>query len=354
MGNPYEQENPYDNPYDELPDDNKIEPSENILQKAAKAATSFLSGSMSGGDMGYEMASGRNPFVDAAANAGMALTGPKNNASKFGDVGAQAESMRQSGVERATEGNPFGGFLLNIATDPRTFIGSAEVGKSAARASKPFAKNIGRMVSDKKALQFSDELEGAVEKTGSSLSKRMGGGIDAVQDFRGAGERISFDDIISKPQFSTKVSKLINKSDDLKLYDFDNLSLQESQDVINTLKSNLRQSLRNGDMVKSDEREIIRLLDELRQRQLSRFPEYEHVLSNYGEGVDAYNDVSGQIPKMLEGKENRIVRAAKEQSLKKTSPEAYKEYKGYKNTSKAVKIGGAGALAEVIRQIFGN
>jgi len=278
-------------------------------------------------------------MMDTQGQMQQSAYGPLAPAKRF------ADEFRQAGIENAVPGNGPAQFGLDIATDPFTWMGGANAGKLAKSATKNnnLFKNIGRMASDKKALKFSNKLEGMVEKKGSSLSKRMGAGIQSAQEVRDPMMRVSFTDELSRPQFSTKLSKLLGQADEMKLKDLDNLSLQDSQDVINSIKSNLRESIKTGQLVKSDERPILGILDELKTKQLSRFPEHKYILENYGEGINAYDEVAGKIPSMLESKGmNRITRAAKEKSLKKISPEAYKEYSGYMSTKKAVK--GAGAM----------
>ena len=301
----------------------------NILQRVAKAATSMFQPPQAM-DVNHPFQSGINSTMQ----------GLKQVPGLGGYMAGQ--EAKTGAINNALPNNPIAAGATDILTDPDV-IGGAGLLKSGIKniGKSSVGKNIGRMFSDDKALKFSNELEGMVEKSGSSLSRRMGAGMDAAQEVRDPGLRVSFMDDITKPQMSSKVSKLINKSDNLKLYDLDNLSLKESQDVINTLKSDLRQSLKTGDIVKSDEREILRFIDELKTKQLDTFPEHKYVLENYGEGIEAYKNVSGDVPRMMESKGmNRIERAAQEQSLRKASPEAFKKYKGYKNTKRVVK--GAG------------
>jgi len=214
------------------------------------------------------------------------------------------------------------------------------LGKGIKNAAKPVVKNIERMISPKKALKFSGELEGAIEKSGSKLSKEMGSAMEIAQSKK-PGVKISFAEDISRPKFDSKVNSLLDKTDSLKYQDVDNLTLKDSQQIISDLKANLRQGLKTGDIVKSDERSILEFIQKLREKQLKAFPEeFPQILENYGEGIEAYRDVAGRVPTMLEGKGNRITRAAEEQSLKKINPEAFGKYKSYQGTKKGLKAAG--------------
>lgn len=305
-----------------------IPKSEGFLQKALKPVQAFASSLTPQASIPQE---GDNPLM-AGINA-IRPTGTMNMSMYRGAQAGKSEVANQ--IE---PNNPFMATALDMASDPETYVGFGAAKKGVGALSKsPLIKNMKRMGSSSEALKFSDELEGAVEKSGSSLSKRMGGGIEAVQEVRPG--TVSFNSVM--PKSDAKVRKLLARSEDLQQYDFDNLSLQDSQDVINSLKANLRQSLLTGDVVKSDERGILELISNLRKKQLETFPEFKYVLQNYGEGIEAYEDVAGQIPRLLESSGmNRIQRASIEKSFKKAAPEAFKKYKGYQNTKKTIK--GAG------------
>lgn len=310
--------------------ENKPKP-ENILQKAAKSLT------FSPQQIGYAVGGGTAP-TDIGMSVGSRLMGGPNAQSPA----MSAEGNREAQVNKIQ--NPILRTGSDILTDPQSF---ADFGMGASAADKAVGspvgnvlENVGRMASSKKALGFANKLEGMVDTAGSGLSKEMGSSMEAMQAAK-PESRISFLNEITRPQLDKKVTQLIKKTDNLHLYDVDNLSLQDSQQIISDLKANLRQGLKTGDVVKSDERGILGFIDELRAKQLEAFPEHQVNLDKYGEGIDSYNDVSGNIPSMMESKGmNRITRAGKEQSLKKISPEASKEYSGFRNTKRAVKATG--------------
>jgi len=306
---------------------NKIPSSENVLQRAIGMSSRALSaGAKELGPQGkFSMAPGMNMYQAGEAAKGSMMhdiAGPDN---LVGEIG------------------------LNIASDPTTYVGGGGILKGAKRAGKSIAeleplKNAGRVLSGNKAAKFAGELEETVGEAGSNLSKSMGREMNAIQSAK-PNARISFLEDITKPQLDQKVTKLINKTDNLKKYNLDELTLPESQQVIADLKANLRQSLKTGDVVKSDEREILRFINELKAKQLDVFPEHSGVLKNYGEGIEAYKEVAGDIPSMMEGSGNRITRAVRESQLKKISPEASKRFGSYKKVKTGMKLGAAAAGA---------
>lgn len=310
----------------------------NILQNAVKNISQ-----VNPNQVGYEMAGGTAPG-DLGMGLGMMASGQPF--SKGLSTTAQAEGMRKQGVDQlvppATDDpNPFvnmvrsiPNMVLNTVTSPADMIGGG-----ALAAETSIGKNVGRMASSNKALGFSNDLEGMVEKEGSKLSGDMGKAMDTVQQSK-PDTRISFMDELTRPQMDKKVTNWVGKTSNLHLYDVDNLTLKDSQQIMSDLKASLRPSLKSGDLVKADERGVLSLLGELRGKQLEAFPEHADILKNYGEGVEAYKDVAGDMPNMIEGGGNRIERAAQEQSLKKVSPEAYNQLRGYKNTKTGVKVAG--------------
>ena len=361
----------------------EVPPSEDLMQRALTpraqvAETVFnnpimknpiVSGLMSASPFGaarslYNNASNA-PLV---GGLGGGLIGGTMGAPNVGmGLGTSAGEAAKQGVDWFKYGDkPTGKDLLKIPAEGlgayaggKALEGIGGVAKNVFQRAKPIAKNVSRMFSSKKALKYSNRLESVVEAEGSKLSGQFGKAMDDLQSTR-PESRVSFSDVFKgeRPEFDVKVSKLLSKTPEFQPEYLDNLTLKESQEVINSLKANLRQSLRTGDIVKSDERGIMSFLDKLRSRQLSAFPEHEAILGKYGEGIEAYKDVSGNIPSMLEGHGNRISRAAQEQSLKKISPGAHKSFRGYQKTKKGVQIGasaaGAGGTIAVIKKLLGG
>ncbi len=333
----------------------QVPKSENILQRAASSvnpvqqAMSPIMNAASPNQVGYSVGMGTAPQDMGGFLASKFLNQPQN----VGGVAPQAEGNRETEVNKIQ--NPLARFGANIATDPMTYGALGEGAAKTAEGTGNVLQNVGRMASSKQALKFSNQLGDMVENSGSKLSGDMGSAMDAAQASK-PDTRISFLDEMTRPQMDSKVTKLVNKTDNLHLYDLDKLTLPESQQVVSDLKANLRQSLKSGDLVKSDERNILGFINELKTKQLQAFPEHADILKNYGEGIEAYKDVSGQMPSMIEGGGNRIQRAAQEQSLQKTSPEAYEQFKGYQNTKKGVNFvknaTGLGTAEEIIRRKF--
>ena len=320
---------PDDNEFGSLPDDNKIPPSENILQRAVNIGKQF----------GQPVQMGENPFMTGAKTALSSMSG--NFAPQ---VSREAQDLRREGVEGLTD-NPVTQFGLDIATDPSTYIGGGAVAKRA----KPIAREAGKLVAPvkrglfgKPALELSNRMENIIERKGAQASKKFGRALEEVQASK-PDVRVSFLDDVTKPQMDSKVTKLINRTDNLNLYDLDNLSLKDSQQVINDLKANLRQSLKTGDLVKSDEREILRFIGELKSKQRASFPEIDAINKSYGTTKEAVDELSGSIPGIMEGQGNRIQRAAKVKQSGEISPAIEKilgRERQVRNVAKAIPIVG--------------
>ena len=341
----------------------KIQKPQNVLQRAAGfAGKSVLEATNMKAPLEFAKFNVDNPsMLPITGGVGGTVVGSMFGAPNVGaGVGTALGGYGKEALETARGHGEFD------AVGPTVSGATAYVGGKVLEKAVPFvasklgsvSKNVQRLMSSKKALKFSNKLEGAIESEGSNLSTAMGKGIDDVQKLY-PDTRVSFSREINSPKFDVKLNKLLDKSEALKYYDLDNLTLKESQEVINSLKANLRQSLKTGDVVKSDERGILDALNQLRSKQLSTFPEHSVNLKNYGEGIEAYKDVAGDIPSMMESKGmNRIERAAKEQSLKRISPEAHKEYRGFRNTKKTAKgLGyatGIGAAIEGGRRVLGG
>lgn len=307
----------------------KIENSGNVLQRAAKAAMASIPGLGQAPDLEHPFQSGINATMQGLKNFGPGMAGQMG-----------ARETKTDIINEVNPGQPVVNFGLDMISNPETLAGGSALFKGikgAGKMAKPITKNIERMMSPKKALKFSNQLEEGIEKTGSGLSKKMGSAMESAQAKK-PGVKISFAEDISRPKFDSKVNSLLDKTDSVKYQDMDNLTLKESQQIISDLKANLRQGLKTGEVVKSDERGILEFINKLRAKQLKAFPEeFPKILEDYGEGIEAYRDVAGRTATMLEGKGNRITRAAEEQSLKKVNPEAFGKYKSYQNTKKGVK-----------------
>lgn len=226
-----------------------MEPSENILQKVAKAATRSI-------------VPGENPLLSGFKTATNAMTSGIPGQSK---EYREADEMRTGAIDRMAGGNPLLSFAGNVATDPMTYAGGGKVAKGIGG----FARNI------------------------ANPSKEFGKKIGALQGANPKG-KVDFLSIISKSLDDPMAKKVLDKSGVVGKYggqtmgeggsvieNLANLTLQDSQDLLNAVKSGVRQAVKEG-TVKPTELGIAKMFSELSKAQKLAFPGFEKAKSSYG------------------------------------------------------------------------
>lgn len=208
---------------------------ENILQKAAKAAT----GAMGMGTMGFA-----NPLGPIQAGYG----------------------ARDSVIDETVK-DPIANFGVKVGTDPLSWMGAGAAAKGA------------------------EELVSNVKNPSGAFGK----GIERLQG-ASPDKRVDFFHIINNAIDDPMAKKVIDKSGILdsfggtKLTDvgtlsenLSNLTLQESQDLVNAMKSGVRQAVKEG-TVKPTEIGIAKMFSELSKAQKGTFEGFDKVAKNYGAG----------------------------------------------------------------------
>lgn len=216
---------------------NKPERAENILQKAIKAAA--------------------EPYFNGAMNvSGVAPV-------------QSAYNIRDTFIDESVK-NPIGNFATKMVTDPLTWMGGGTAAKQGSKGISGFIKNV------RNPSKVFGEKMGALEKSNPST-------------------KVDYSGILSKHMDDPMVKKVIDKSGVLQKYGgssmgeggtviekMKNLTLQESQNLINDIKVGLRQSLKEGTVTKSNEIGIQKMLSELTGNQNSLFKGMDKARSSYG------------------------------------------------------------------------
>ena len=107
-------------------------------------------------------------------------------------------------------------------------------------------------------------------------------------------------DITQDIPANTSLRSVVNRSPELKrIVDnpelADNLTLEQSQKIINQLKSKLPPIKLKGLNVRPDDIPLFDLIDDIRGDQLAAFPEKVEINNAYGEVMNRYNMIKNKI-----------------------------------------------------------
>ena len=156
--------------------------------------------------------------------------------------------------------------LLDIATDPETYLGGAAAVKGVRNIPKSFRKQFGSEGFGKKI----NKLQSAASNKRVDYSSTIQNAIDdpvvkKVIDKSGILEKYGGRSLTEEGGLSDNLSKL---------------TLQESQDIVNALKSGVRQGIKEG-IVKPTELGLSKLFSSLSKAQDSVFPAFKKVRGSY-------------------------------------------------------------------------
>ena len=195
--------------------------------------------------------------------------GKHGNIPKFGNVLTNAITAGGRELEKGVgflQGKP--SIVADIATDPTTYVGG---GVSLFKGLKSVPKAIGR-------------------KFGS---QGFGKSILKIQKSNPTG-RIDYYTPMMKHIDDPSVSKVLEKSDAVKRFGGDiveeggatrnrlsELTLEESQNFLNSIKDEVRQAVKVGN-IKPKELGLSRFISDLSQAQTKMFPKFSKTKRNYG------------------------------------------------------------------------
>lgn len=203
------------------------------------------------------------------------------NAAK--SIGAAAQAGMQNASPLGVKVNPSFPFLPQMPTDsPALQAGMDEAqmpitkGNPFAQAGMGLASNLlaGGILGGKQAVKGVGETVGDLRQPSKAFGRKIG----SMQKSE-PGKRVDFLNIISEGMNDPKASKVIEKSGVMGKYggsslgeggsvseNLSNLSLKDSQDLINSLKDGVRQAVKEG-VVKPTEIGISKMFGELAKAQ---------------------------------------------------------------------------------------
>lgn len=224
-----------------------------------------------------------------------------------------------------------------------------------------------------KKVPFAEKIRTAFFTTKHNAVERFGNDIERLSVEN--PERIislkpQIEELIQDIKLNPKLQSTINRTPALKqIVDnpdlANNITLKQSQEIINGLRSKLPATKLQGYNVRPDDIPLFELIDDIKGSQLNAFPEMEGVRKSYGEVLSRYNLIKnkikqGQLLKNLSTKfgDPELNKAAEDLLNKDT----VSEIRNYRNAVKTLKgfgiLGGtaiaAGVGGTVAKKIFQN
>lgn len=224
------------------------EPSENILQRAARGAWN-----VSQPNMGMT-ANSQFPFLPSS--------GPETN--RLADEGMDMVSEKYE-----SSGHPFAAKAIPIAANMLAggLLGTGPAAKSAGG----FIKNI-----KNPSAVFGKRIK---ELQGSSPNQR----VDFLNIIRNAMDDPMASKVLGKSGAVEKYGGTTLNEGGMPLEKLSNLTLQDSQDLVNMVKVMVRQAVKEG-TVKSNERGLAKMFSGFAGSQRGAFPGFKSAQRDYGIG----------------------------------------------------------------------
>ena len=135
----------------------------------------------------------------------------------------------------------------------------------------------------------------------------------------------------------------------------DNITLRESQNIINRLTSRVSKTKLQGNNVRPDDIPLLDLIDDIRMDQLDAFPQMQGVRQQYAQVIGRYNEVRNKIKvgRLLGNIERNFGDAEIQKVVKELLPEdVISEMGGFRTAIKFLKFApwvvGAGIAKEKV------
>ena len=309
----------------------KIEKSEGLLKRAMGIGQRTVQAAVTPQSSGFDP---QHPFLSSLG----AVSGFEN----VPGLGAlqSAERARGSVIEDAA-GPGIGSTVLNIATDPLTWLGGGGVGKAAIKAAGGTAAGKGVVGASKAVrdvlnpVKASGEIGGAIKSAGTKMKSEYGTGLQNIVS-KYKGKTTSFIDILDNPKTlaEQRVFNAVKDEASFQKLDLGKLSAEESKKVMDIVKDKVG-AISKGE-VGATEITTEKALRNLKSRQLEDFPDFSQIDKPYGL-IEDYRDLSGKEASILEGGGNRILKSAQMQKLKNLDKEAFKRSRNYRRANIVVK-----------------
>lgn len=218
------------------------------------------------------------------------------------------------------------------------------------------AKNIRNSLNKagKGSADFLDKVQTAIFNRKRQVVDNFGDDLENLtrqNPTRTVSLRQAIDEANAIAAFEPKLKSAIERSPAVKrLLDnpdlANNVPLDETQNIINQLKSKLSSSKKTGFNVTSDDIPVFDFIDNIKGNQLDAFPEMAKVKQTYGEMMNKYNVIKNKI-KVGSLKQNLLNDFKGDDQVKRAfngmlTDDILKEVKDYKNTNNMLKMMGIG------------
>lgn len=342
-------DNPYLNPYLEIPNEAEIQHPESLLHKAAKAIMPTTSPQ----GLGYLLAGGTLPV-----DIGMHLAGQNGP-----NISSQAEEMRTKAVNAAvppdnssTQSNPLLRAIENSVTSiPNTFLNTISdpmaLGGGMAAGKNAFEKVLNDIPITKTGrLNLFENIAGKVKGAKPMASQEMGEEMAALEAMYPGRGKIDFGGVVKNAVKDPHKAAILEEFPDIA--NAGEVSLQESQDLINSLKETFPDRIWKG-KIKPSETHAMSLAEDLAGAQDAVHPEMAEVIRpKFGVTAEA----SKKVPNVLQaiaGKREPMARDVQDEAMKVlVGNKDFKKIRTYRTIQGAKKVasgvGKLGAAKEIL------
>ena len=261
--NPSEGTSSVQGTFDEFMPNSKIPPTEGLLGSIAKLAQQSFQ-AIKPANMLSDAMQGKNSFMPPMYGT--------------------AVQAKENTIDSITRDNPWASIPLNIVSDPMTIAGGGA-------ALKSIPKTVGNFINP---------------------SKAFGKGIDALQKSNPT-KKVDFFKVINNALDDPGAKKVLEKSGVIEKYGgqsieeggavserLSNLSLKESQNLVNDVKSGVKKAIKEGH-VNPKEIGIAKMFKELSQAQRKAFEGFKGVQRGYGAAKNVGKFVKKNVGKFVTG-----------------------------------------------------
>jgi hypothetical protein len=197
-------------------------------------------------------------------------------------------------------------------------------------------------------VRLAEKTRETLIKVKVRASEKFGKALDTLTKAnpeRKVSLRNEIDVILADMRESPRLKNIVNRIPQLKkLIDnpefADNVTLKESQNILNSLRSKLSPAKLVGRNIRPDDLPLLDFIDDVRYQQLTAFPEMANVRAQYGEVLNRYNTIKPDIKigNLLRAMVSRWREPEIQKRIEQLLPkEAIREIGGYRRAAQFIK-----------------
>jgi len=243
--------------------------------------------------------------------------------------------------------------------------GMFKLAEGATKSINKATKGASEFLRKVRGSVFSRKRE-IVDKFGADLDNLANAKPEQMVSIKNSLEKLSaeinggtFGEVVIPP--NPKIASIVKRSPTLNKFInnpeiADNISLRDSQAIINELRNKLPAIKKQGFNVNSDDIPLFDLIDDIRYDQLTAFPEMQQVRQSYAKMISNYNLIKYKI---REGSLKRqLINDFGDPEMKEAfdsliSKDVMKEVKNFKRTHQMLKILGIAAKTGAVAGVGG-